>query len=139
MHPYHHALASVKKWGGAVEDYLPIHKWFDASKAHHADVRHRALRHHAQGIFWAEEVFGETITTSEGQVVPVRFIGEQHVREDLGWIPSLKDWLRLLPVQPWMRQVAAKPGSPKRRDQVTATKKSQQRKVRPNLISGSPS
>ena len=31
-HPYHHALSSVRKWGGTVEDYLPIHSWFDASK-----------------------------------------------------------------------------------------------------------
>jgi hypothetical protein len=22
-HPYHHALSSVRKWGGAVEDYRP--------------------------------------------------------------------------------------------------------------------
>ena len=38
-HPYHHALSSVKKWGGAVEDYLPIHSWFDASKEILADFR----------------------------------------------------------------------------------------------------
>lgn len=23
--PYHHALSSVQKWGGEVDDYLPIH------------------------------------------------------------------------------------------------------------------
>jgi hypothetical protein len=28
-HPYHHALASVKQWGGEVSDYLPLHTWFD--------------------------------------------------------------------------------------------------------------
>lgn len=28
-HPYHHALSSVRKWGGEVEDYLPVHNWFD--------------------------------------------------------------------------------------------------------------
>jgi hypothetical protein len=28
-HPYHHALSSVKKWGGTVEDYLAVHSWFD--------------------------------------------------------------------------------------------------------------
>jgi hypothetical protein len=28
-HPYHHALASVKKWGGEFSDYLPLHTWFD--------------------------------------------------------------------------------------------------------------
>ena len=31
-HPYHHALSSVKKWGGTAEDYLPLHQWFDESK-----------------------------------------------------------------------------------------------------------
>ena len=28
-HPYHHALSSVKKWGGTVEDTLAIHSWLD--------------------------------------------------------------------------------------------------------------
>ena len=46
-HPYHHALSSVRKWGGCVEDYQAIHDWFDASKQITADFRHRALRHHA--------------------------------------------------------------------------------------------
>ena len=50
-HPYHHALSSVKKWGGTADDYLPLHQWFDESKAITADFRHRALRHHAEGIF----------------------------------------------------------------------------------------
>src|SRR3546814_4317815 len=53
-HCYHHALASVKKWGGTAEDYLPLHQWFDESKAITADFRHRALRHHAEGIFMLE-------------------------------------------------------------------------------------
>ena len=50
-HPYHHALSSVKKWGGTVDDYIDLHSWFDASKLILADFRHRALRHHAEGIF----------------------------------------------------------------------------------------
>ncbi|PTQ65124.1 DUF6915 family protein [Celeribacter persicus] len=44
---YHHALSSARKWGGAAEDYLPLHQWFDESKEITADFRHRALRHHA--------------------------------------------------------------------------------------------
>ena len=52
-HPYHHALSSVKKWGGTVEDFLAVHSWFDQSKEITADFRHRALRHHAEGIFMA--------------------------------------------------------------------------------------
>jgi hypothetical protein len=59
-HPYHHSLSSVKKWGGVVADYLHIHDWFDESKKIIADFRHRALRHHAEGIFIAETVFGST-------------------------------------------------------------------------------
>ena len=101
-HPFHHALSSVKRWGGVPEDYLPIHEFFDASKMCLADARHRALRHHAEGIFLAERVFGSVITNSQGRAVPVRFIGEQHVQEDLGWIPTVKDWLQHLPVAAWM-------------------------------------
>lgn len=102
-HCYHHALSSVKKWGGAVEDYLRLHQWFDEpSKLITADFRHRALRHHAQGIFELEHEFGEVITISSGRVVPVRPIGEQHVLQDLGFIPSFADWVRCIRPQPWM-------------------------------------
>jgi hypothetical protein len=103
-HPYHHALSSVKRWGGKPEDYLPIHDFFDESKAYLADFRHRALRHHAEGIFLCEKVFGTTLTNSDGRVVPVRWVGEQHVKEDLGFIPTAQDWLKNLMPQPWMRR-----------------------------------
>lgn len=77
-HPYHHSLSSVKKWGGVVDDYMPIHSWFDASKEITADFR-RALRHHAEGIFMAETIFGPTIRLSTGRIIPTRWVGEQHV------------------------------------------------------------
>jgi hypothetical protein len=101
-HPYHHALSSVQKWGGCVEDYQQIHDWFDESKTHLADFRHRALRHHSEGIFMAEKIFGTTITNSAGRVVPVRYIGEQHVKEDLGRIPTVAEWLLKIQPQSWM-------------------------------------
>ena len=101
-HPYHHSLSSVRKWGGQPEDYQPIHDWFDGSKAMLADFRHRALRHHAEGIFMCETLFGTTITNSDGRKVPVRLIGEQHVREDLGRIPTAADWLLCIRPEPWM-------------------------------------
>jgi hypothetical protein len=106
-HPHHHALSSVHKFGGKAEDYLPIHNWFDATKELVPDFRHRALRHHTHGIFEAERVFGVTITNSDGKQIPVRFIGEQHVREDCaGLIPTPQDWLQSIVLQPWM----TKPG-----------------------------
>lgn len=102
-HPYHHAVSSARRFGGVPDDYQAIHDWFDVdSKACWADVRHRALRHHALGIKWAEDTFGTTITNSDGKAVPVRLIGEQHVAEDLGFVPSIQDWLRELPTERWM-------------------------------------
>jgi hypothetical protein len=50
-----------------------------------------AIRHHAEGIFMTEALFGTTTTLSTGRVIPTRWIGEQHVREDLGFIPSFAD------------------------------------------------
>ena len=43
-----------------------------------------------------------TITLSTGRIVPVRLIGEQHVLEDLGRIPSFADWMRFIRPEPWM-------------------------------------
>lgn len=83
-------------------DYLAVHQFFDESKSHISDLRHRALRHHAEGIFLCERIFGPTITISTGRLIPTRFIGEQHVKEDLGWIPTLKDWFESIQLQPWM-------------------------------------
>jgi hypothetical protein len=101
-HPYHHALSSVRQWGGTPEDYLALHAWFDQSKLILADFRHRALRHHAEGVFMLETLFGTTRTLSTGRVIPTRWIGEQHVREDLGRIPSFADWARCIRPEPWM-------------------------------------
>ena len=103
MHPVVHSATSVKMWGGVREDYDAIHDWFDATKETFADYRHRALRHHSQGIFEAERVFGKTITNSDGKEVPVRYIGEQHVKEDCGGkIPTVADWFRNIKHERWM-------------------------------------
>jgi len=92
----------VKKYGGKPTDYLPIHDFFDCTKSAHASVKHRAVLHNALGIFIAERLFGVTITNSDGVAVSVRDIGEQHVLEDLGTIPSLDDWLSCMSAEPWM-------------------------------------
>jgi hypothetical protein len=101
-HPYHHAVSSVKKWGGNAEDYLEIHQWFDRSKEMFADFRHRALRHHAEGIYQCEREFGVTVTLSTGVKIPTRWVAEQHVIEDLGRIPSIQDWFENIKPCRWM-------------------------------------
>jgi uncharacterized protein DUF6915 len=100
--PYHHALSSVRRFGGRAEDYQEIHDWFDSTKAHVPDFRHRALRHHSEGIFLCESIFGTTVENSAGVRIPVRVIGEQHVLEDCGHIPTAADWLRNIRAEPWM-------------------------------------
>lgn len=100
--PYHHALSSVKRWGGEVGDTLPIHVWFDQTKGYMPDFRHRALRHHAEGIVACIERFGPTLTLSSGREIPTRWVAEQHVSEDLGFVPSAQDWLANLRGRPWM-------------------------------------
>jgi hypothetical protein len=42
------------------------------------------------------------VTLARGRVIPTRWIGEQHVREDLGFIPSFADWVKAIRPQPWM-------------------------------------
>lgn len=102
MKPYRHARNSVRKYGGKVEDYQPIHDFMDSSKAHLADMRHRALLHSTFGVFLAERVFGVHITNSDGRKVMVRDVAEDHVLEDLGTIPPVADWLRAMPLEQWM-------------------------------------
>ena len=106
-HSYIHAKSSAKKFGGVPEDYVKIHDWFDQSKAHIADARHRALLHHSFGIFLCEQMFGHTITNSAGKEIPTRIIAEQHVTEDFGFIPSVEQWFQNFPLEKWMYQGAA--------------------------------
>src|SRR5210317_349311 len=96
-HPVDHAKSSVRKWGGQPEDYLRIHKWFDESKGWLGTSLHRVFRHHSEGIFECERVFGESFINSDGKQVFVRYVGEQHVREDCNnYIPSAKEWVDAL-------------------------------------------
>lgn len=101
--PYYHAESSARKFGGVPEDYLEIHQWFDASKRSFADFRHRAMRHHSEGIYESIKVFGITITNSNGKKVPVSYVGEQHIMEDCGGkVPNISDWLENIQPKRWM-------------------------------------
>jgi len=101
--PYIHAKNSVKRYGGTVEDYLPIHNWFDSTKAATADFYHRAILHNSFGIFLAEQLFGVVICNSDGKNISVRDIAEDHVKEDCcGKIPTIDEWLGELQPKAWM-------------------------------------
>jgi hypothetical protein len=106
--PYIHAKSSVRKFGGCVNDYLPIHDFMDSSKAAIPDNRHRALTHNSWFLFVLEKVFGTTITNSAGRLVSVREIGEQHILEDFGmkFIPTPQDYLENMEIKDWMNNAA---------------------------------
>lgn len=102
MKPHLHAKNSVKKHGGCLEDYLPIHDFIDSSKIAVPDMRHRSMLHSAWGVYLVERVFGTLITNSEGKRVSTRDIAEEHVIDDLGFIPTMQDYLQHMTLEPWM-------------------------------------
>ena len=102
MKAFNHCRSSVKQFGGCEEDYLHIHRWFDESKDHYGDIRHRALRHHTLGVKECEKEFGEYIILTNGKKVPTRSVAEQHIMEDLGFLPTIQDWLKNIVPKRWM-------------------------------------
>lgn len=112
MKPYLHALVSVKKFGGKPEDYQAIHDFIDSSKAHVPDMRHRAILHSSFGIFICERVFGTNLKNSDGRLVSVRDVAEQHVIDDLGTIPTVQDYLSGMPFYDWLGGKKRTPSRP---------------------------
>ena len=102
MKPLVHAKNSARKHGGKWEDYIELHDFMDSSKSAHASMLHRAIFHSAFGIYIVEKVYGTAITNSEGKLVSTRDLAEDHVLEDLGFIPSLDHWLKNMTMQSWM-------------------------------------
>lgn len=101
MNSVYHARSSARKWGGTWEDYIDIHEFIDSSKKIIGDVRHRSLYHHTEGCWLAQMIFGK-VRRVGSRDVPVREIAERHIQEDLGWLPSPKDYIDGMLLKPWM-------------------------------------
>lgn len=91
-----HAKNSVRRYGGVVEDYLPLHKFMDQARHELGDVRHRLITHNTWFIRIAEQILGEYVKIDNGvDYIPVRMILEDHVREDMGGrLPTLEENFR---------------------------------------------
>ncbi len=113
MKPYIHAKIHVKKYGGVAEDYLDIDDFIDSSKQAVADVRHRAILHSAFGCFIVEKVFGRTRINSDGKEYSPRDVAEDHIMQDLGFIPTMEQYLNNMQIQEWMS------GTEKRKNKAT--------------------
>ena len=93
-HQILHAKSSAKKFGGKWEDYIHLHNWLDETKGWVGHSIHRMFRHHSEGIFEMEKIFGTSFQNSEDKIVYTRYVGEQHVLEDCyNYIPSAKEWI----------------------------------------------
>ncbi len=90
-----HSQISVKRRGGVIEDYLPIHDFMDSTKELCSDNRHRIL-HTLWGIRRViVPIFGHTIINSNGKAVNVKDLCEQdHILPDYQnkFIPTLADF-----------------------------------------------
>jgi hypothetical protein len=103
--PHQHAESSVKKFGGKVQNYLEVHILLDSSKMAFADNRHRALTHNSWFVnHILPKIFGDTITNSDGKLISVIDIAEQHILEDFNYhfIPTAQDYLLLMTKTSWL-------------------------------------
>ncbi|SFD88149.1 hypothetical protein SAMN05518672_103668 [Chitinophaga sp. CF118] len=99
MNAYVHSQISVKRRGGVIDDYLPVHDFMDCTKELCSDNRHRIL-HTLWGIRRVVvPVFGQTILNSDHKLVNVKDLCEQdHILPDYRnrFIPTLADFARAI-------------------------------------------
>lgn len=102
MKPFLHAKISMKRYGGKMEDYQDIHDFMDSTKQNLPDIRHRALLHSSFGCYLVEKIFGPTRLNSDGKMYSPRDVAEDHIQDDLGFIPTLEKWFAGMPIEKWM-------------------------------------
>lgn len=103
--PLIHSKSSVKRWGGKVEDYLPLHILLDSPKSTMNNNTSRMLTHNTWFIYEIiPKVFGYNIVNSDGKSVDTVDIARMHVAEDFRFkgVPTPQDYLQHMEIQPWM-------------------------------------
>lgn len=102
--PLIHSKSSVKRWGGKVEDYLPLHELIDSPKATMNNNSSRALTHNTWFAYTImPKIFGYNIINADGKSVDVVDIAMLHIAEDfrMKFVPTAQDYLQHLQVQAW--------------------------------------
>lgn len=113
--PLIHAKSSVKRWGGSVECYLPIHQLLDSPKATMNNNTSRFLTHNTWFAYEIiPRIFGYNITNSDGKSVDTIDIAMLHIAEDfkMRFVPTPQDYLRHMEVQAWMCNGVKDVGNP---------------------------
>jgi hypothetical protein len=111
LNSYFHAVSAAHKWGGTPELYIEVEEFIDSSKKIIGDARHRSIYHHTEGVWLCQRIFGRTLSVRRmdaqtgcfsAKLVPVRLVAERHILEDLGRLPSPKDYIDGMILEPWM-------------------------------------
>lgn len=103
--PLIHSKSSVKRWGGTVENYLPIHELIDSPKGAMNNNTSRFLTHNTWFAYnIIPKIFGYNITNSDGKSVDTVDIAMLHILEDfrMKFVPTPQDYLRHMTVEAWM-------------------------------------
>lgn len=100
------ARTSALRFGGEADTYLPLHRWFLATRDWTEGPAHLFFRHHAFGIYETETRFGPALSNGK-HAVPTRVVSEHHVRTILGRLPAAPDVLRRIKAQRWMLQATS--------------------------------
>jgi hypothetical protein len=103
--PLIHSKSSVKRWGGKVEDYLPLHELLDSPKVTMNNNTARMLTHNVWFCYQIiPKIFGYNLINSDGKSVDTVDIAMLHVAEDfrMKFVPTAQDYLKHMELQPWM-------------------------------------
>ena len=97
--------SSADLFGGEPNDYREVHAFLDSIE----DVAPNTpaawgITHSTFGLGLAEQALGWTVGP---RAVPTRTIAEKHILAQYGHIPSIHEWLSVLPIQPFMYNQAA--------------------------------
>ena len=86
MQPWWHAELTARPRGADWLDDLAIHEFIDSAKTACPDLRHRVVLHNSDlGVALTEMAFPERADCAN--------IVRDHVRQDLGSVPALTDWM----------------------------------------------
>lgn len=97
----------VRRFGGNAEVYFPLHHWFFQTRTWVDGPAWFLFRHHAFGVFEAEERFGPVLGALSRSAVPTRVVAERHVQRVLGRTPPASDFLRRIKGERWMLQATS--------------------------------
>ncbi len=98
-----HSQQSAAAFGGIWSDYLHVHQTLNSSREVLADRRHQRMLHNAWGVTLLLRLLGDTFTrASDGITVSLRPVLEEHIRRDLGHMPTLDESVADIAIEPWM-------------------------------------